>query len=65
MTEEQRALLEKFGFHAEGGLVKHKKMGIVKKEEEFACFSTEAELRDFIRELLRNQCKWKRADADS
>lgn len=65
MTDEQRILLEKFGFRLEAGMVKHPKMGIVRKEEEFARCATPEELRQFIGELLRTQCKWQRADSDS
>lgn len=65
MTDEQRALLEKFGFCLEAGIVKHPKMGIVRKEEEFARCATQEELRAYIRELLQNQCRWKRADSDA
>lgn len=62
MTDEQQAILEKFGFRLENGQVKHSKLGIVKEEEEFESFSNLEELREHVKEMLRNQCQWKRAD---
>ena len=65
MTDEQRTLLEKFGFRLEAGMVKHPKMGIVRKEEEFARHAAPDELRRFVGELLRNHCKWQKGRKDS
>ncbi|GED70544.1 hypothetical protein BRE01_42460 [Brevibacillus reuszeri] len=60
MTEEQRAILEKFGFSLEDGKVKHSKLGIVREIEDFMSFSTARELQEFVKEILRNQCQLKR-----
>lgn len=60
MTNEQRAILEKFGFRVVDGLVKHSKLGIVKELEEFRSFSTPEELQESIKQMLRDQCLWKR-----
>lgn len=60
MTDEQLAILEKFGFRLAGEQVKHFKLGIVREKEEFARISSLEELQEYIKQLLRNQCLWKR-----
>ncbi|MED4586061.1 hypothetical protein P9578_25220 [Brevibacillus choshinensis] len=60
VTAEQQVVLEMFGFHVEGELVKHFKLGIVREKEEFARISSPEELREYVKQLLRNQCLWKR-----
>ncbi|KQL44058.1 hypothetical protein AN963_21750 [Brevibacillus choshinensis] len=60
VTDEQMAILEKFGFRIEGEQVKHFKMGIVREKEEFARISSREELQEYVKQLLRNQCLWKR-----
>lgn len=60
MTEEQRAVLEKFGFRIEAQEVKHSKLGIVRGIEEFAGMKSAEELQQYVKDLLRNQCLWKR-----
>lgn len=62
MTEEQLAVLEKFGFRAEGEQLKHFKLGIVREKEEFARFSSTEELQAYVKQILRNQCLWKRLE---
>ncbi|MFI8715133.1 hypothetical protein [Brevibacillus brevis] len=37
MTNEQKTILEKFGFRIEGEQVKHLKLGIVRNIKEFVC----------------------------
>ena len=59
MTDEQIAILQAFGFCVENGQVKHLKLGIVTDSKEFARFSTPEQLREHIKQLLRNQCLWK------
>lgn len=60
MSHEQLAILEKFGFKIEGEQVKHFKLGIVREMEEFTQFSSPEELQEYVKQLLRNQCLWKR-----
>lgn len=63
MTKEQKAILEKFGFHIEGEQVKHLKLGIVVNKNEFDRHDTLEELQDHIKSMLRNQCQWKREES--
>ncbi|EJL26533.1 hypothetical protein [Brevibacillus sp. BC25] len=60
MTNEQKAILEKFGFRIEGEEVKHLKLGIVRNKKEFVSHATSEELQDYIKSILRNQCQWRR-----
>lgn len=60
MTDEQKAILEKFGFRVENGQVKHSKLGIVKEQEEFDSLTDPQQLREHVKAVLRNQCQWKR-----
>lgn len=60
MSEEQQAILAKFGFIIEEGRVKHSKLGIVREIEEFTSFSKEEELQEYVKQILRNQCQLKR-----
>jgi len=62
VTDEQKAVLEKFGFREEGGQLKHFKLGIVREKEEFAGFASVQELQEYVKQILRNQCLWKRRD---
>lgn len=59
MTSEQIVILKQFGFCIEGEQVKHLKLGIVTDSKEFVRFSTPEQLREHIKQLLRNQCLWK------
>ncbi|MFP3389569.1 hypothetical protein [Brevibacillus sp. SIMBA_040] len=60
MSEEQQAVLAKFGFIIEGGSVKHSKLEIVREIEEFTSFSKEEELQEYVKQILRSQCQLKR-----
>ncbi|MDF2681086.1 MAG: hypothetical protein K0R47_2276 [Brevibacillus sp.] len=60
VTDEQMSILNKFGFHLDGEQVKHFKLGIVREKEEFARISSQEELQEYLKQLLRNQCLWKR-----
>ncbi len=60
VTEEQKAVLMKFGFQVEGEQVKHFKLGIVREKEEFAGITSPEQLQEYVKQLLRNQCLWKR-----
>lgn len=62
MTDEQMAVLAKFGFREEGGQLKHFKLGIVREKEEFARFASIEELQEYVKQILRSQCLWKRQD---
>ncbi|MBW5469800.1 hypothetical protein GPJ61_18385 [Brevibacillus formosus] len=64
VTNEQKAILEKFGFWIEGEQVKHLKLGIVRNKKEFVCHATSEELQDYIKSILRNQCQWKRGESE-
>ncbi|WGV58274.1 hypothetical protein QIH01_22715 [Brevibacillus brevis] len=64
MTNEQKVILEKFGFRIEGEQVKHLKLGIVRNTKEFVCHATPEELQDYIKSILRNQCQWKRGEPE-
>ncbi|WP_254457074.1 hypothetical protein [Brevibacillus sp. HB2.2] len=64
MTNEQKVILEKFGFRIEGEQVKHLKLGIVRNIKEFVCHPTPEELQDYIKSILRNQCQWKRGESE-
>jgi dTDP-4-amino-4,6-dideoxygalactose transaminase len=63
MTEEQLKLLQSYGFHVEQDKIKHKKLGLEKNIEEFTPYTDIHDLRQYITELLRNQCVWKRSDS--
>lgn len=60
VTDEQMAVLEKFGFRVDEEHVKHFKLGIVREKEEFARISSLEELQEYVKQILRNQCLWKR-----
>ena len=60
MTDEQLAVLEKFGFRMAGEQVKHFKLGIVREKEEFARITSPEKLQEHVKQLLRSQCQWKR-----
>ncbi|MFG0215936.1 hypothetical protein ACFU8X_22865 [Brevibacillus porteri] len=64
MTNEQKAIMEKFGFQIEGEQVKHLKLGIVRNKKEFDCHATSEALQDYIKSILRNQCQWKRGESE-
>ncbi|WP_256973802.1 hypothetical protein [Brevibacillus brevis] len=64
MTNEQKVILEKFGFRIEGEQVKHLKLGIVRNTKEFVCHATPEGLQDYIKSILRNQCQWKRGESE-
>lgn len=60
LTHEQQSVLEKFGFVMEQESVKHNKLGIVREREEFVRFTDLDELREYVKQILRNQCQVKR-----
>ncbi|MFD2371000.1 hypothetical protein ACFSO0_13850 [Brevibacillus sp. GCM10020057] len=62
MTDEQMAVLQKFGFREEDGQLKHFKLGIVRQKEVFAGFASTEELQEYARQILRSQCLWKRQE---
>ncbi|WP_235617508.1 MULTISPECIES: hypothetical protein [Brevibacillus] len=64
MTNEQKAILEKFGFRIEGEEVKHLKLGIVRNKKEFVRHASSEELQDYIKSILRNQCQWRRGESE-
>lgn len=63
MTEEQKVVLKTYGFHLEEGIVKHKKTGIKIELEKVEQYVHADDLRQYIVELLRNQCLWKRLES--
>lgn len=60
LTNEQQSVLEKFGFVIEQESVKHNKLGIVREREEFVRLTNLEELREYVKQILRNQCQVKR-----
>jgi hypothetical protein len=64
LTDEQRQILEKFGFRLDGSTVKHRKLGIVKEREAFESFASMEDLEAFVKSLLRSQCPAGRARRD-
>ncbi|CAM3268124.1 MULTISPECIES: hypothetical protein [Brevibacillus] len=63
MTEEQIIMLKSYGFHVEEGIVKHRKTGVEIQLEKVEQYAHADDLRQFIVELLRNQCLWKRSES--
>lgn len=60
MTEEQKILLQKFGFDVTQTQIVHKKTGVTREIDAILQLHTLAELEEYIKALLRNQCKYGR-----
>lgn len=56
-------MLKSYGFHVEEGIVKHRKTGVEIQLEKVEQYAHADDLRQFIVELLRNQCLWKRSES--
>ncbi len=61
VNEEVRKTLEKYGFQLEGSLARHEKLGIVREISDFIGIHERTELEEYVKSLLRNQCKVKRS----
>lgn len=52
-SEEQKKLLNKFGFQITESCVTHKKMGIEKDAAEFLRYESLSDLEEYIKDILR------------